>query len=59
LRDAFGDVEENDVPEFLQADEVGQRAANLSRADKRDLSFEPCEYPSNREGLTLPVPASL
>ena len=37
LRDAFGDVEENDVPEFLQADEVGQRAANLSRADKRDL----------------------
>jgi hypothetical protein len=37
LRDAFGDVEEDHVPKFLQADEVGQRAADLSRADERDF----------------------
>ena len=37
LRDAFGDIEEDYVPEFLQANEVGQRAADLSRADERDL----------------------
>ncbi len=37
LRDAFRDVEEDDVAEFLQADEVGERAADLSGADERDL----------------------
>jgi hypothetical protein len=37
LRDAFGDVEEDHVPEFLHASEVGERAADLSRADERDL----------------------
>ena len=37
LRDAFRDVEEDDVAEFLQADEMGERAADLSGADERDL----------------------
>ena len=37
LRNAFGDVEQDDVAELLQADEVGERAADLPRADKRDL----------------------
>ena len=37
LWDALGDVEEDHVPEFLQAGEVGERAADLSRADERNL----------------------
>ena len=37
LRNAFRDVEEDDVAEFLQADEMGERAADLSGADERDL----------------------
>ena len=34
---AFRDVEEHDVAEFLQADEMGERAADLAGADERDL----------------------
>src|SRR6478736_4550391 len=37
LGDAFGDVEEHHVPQFLQADEVGERPADHSSADERDL----------------------
>jgi hypothetical protein len=37
LGDAFGDVEEHHVPQFLQADEVGKRPADHSRANERDL----------------------
>ena len=37
LRDAFGDVEQHDVAELLQADEMGQRAADLAGADQRNL----------------------
>ena len=37
LRRAFGDVEQDDVAEFLEADEVGQRAADLAGADQCDL----------------------
>ena len=29
LRDAFGDVEQDDVAEFLEADQMGERAADL------------------------------
>jgi hypothetical protein len=37
LGHALGDVEEHHVAQFLQADEVGKRAADLSGADERDL----------------------
>ena len=37
LGNALRDVEENDVAEFLQADEMGERAADLAGADERDL----------------------
>ena len=37
LRDAFDDVEQHDVAQFLQADEVGERAADLAGADQRNL----------------------
>ncbi|MGB7655759.1 MAG: malate dehydrogenase, partial [Novosphingobium sp.] len=32
MRDALGDVEQDDVAEFLQRDEVGERAADLTGA---------------------------
>ena len=37
LRDAFGDVEQHDVAELLEADEMGERAADLAGADQRNL----------------------
>ena len=37
LRDALGDVEQHDVAELLEADEVGERAADLAGADQRNL----------------------
>jgi hypothetical protein len=37
LRNSLGDVEEDDVPELLQADQVGERAADLAGPDQRDL----------------------
>ena len=37
LRNSFRDVEEDDVAQFLQTDEVSERAANLAGADERDL----------------------
>ena len=37
LRHALGDVEQHDVAQFLQAREMRQRAADLARADQRDL----------------------
>ena len=36
LRRAFSDVEKNDVAHFLECCEVGERAADLTRADQRD-----------------------
>ena len=37
LRHALGDVEQDDVAEFLEADEMGERAADLAGADQGDL----------------------
>src|SRR5262249_8467210 len=37
LGDAFGDVEQHDVAELLEADEMGERAADLAGSDQRDL----------------------
>ena len=37
LRDAFGDVEQHDVAELLEADEMGERAADLAGADQCNL----------------------
>ena len=37
LRDAFGDVEQHDVAELLEADEMSERAADLAGADQRNL----------------------
>ena len=37
LRDAFHDVEHHDVAELFEADEVGERAADLAGADQRNL----------------------
>ena len=37
LRDAFGDIEQDDVAEFLQPDQMGERAANHPGPDEGDL----------------------
>ena len=37
LRNALHDVEHHDVTELFEADEVGQRAADLAGADQRNL----------------------
>ena len=37
LGDAFGDVEQHDVAELLEADEMGERAADLAGADQCNL----------------------
>ena len=37
LRDALGDVEQHDIAQFLEADEMGERATDLTRADQRNL----------------------
>ena len=37
LRDAFGDVEHDDVAEFLEADEMRERAADQAGADQRNF----------------------
>ena len=37
LRNAFDDVEQHDVAELLEADEVGERAADLAGADQSNL----------------------
>ena len=37
LGDAFGDVEQHDVAELLEADEMGERAADLAGTDQRNL----------------------
>ena len=37
LRRTFGDIEQNDVTEFLDGGEMGERAADLAGADKGDL----------------------
>ena len=37
LRHAVDDVEQHDVAQFLQAGQQGERAADLSGADQRDL----------------------
>ena len=37
LRNAFGDVEHDDVAEFLQADQMGERAADHAGTDEGDL----------------------
>jgi hypothetical protein len=34
LRDAFGDIEEDDITQFLEADQVGERAADISGTDE-------------------------
>jgi len=37
LRHALGDVEHHDVAQFLQADEVGQRSADLTGANQSNF----------------------
>ena len=37
LGQAFGDVEQHDIAQLLQADQMRQRAADLSAADQRDF----------------------
>ena len=37
LRQAFDDVEQHDVAQFLERREMGERAADLSAADERDF----------------------
>jgi hypothetical protein len=37
LRYAFGDIEENDVAEILEADEMGERAADHAGPDEGNL----------------------
>ena len=37
LRHALGDIEHHDIAQFLQADEVGQRSADLAGADQSNL----------------------
>src|SRR3546814_7446982 len=37
LRRAFGDVEQDDITQFLHRGEVGERSADHAGADKRDL----------------------
>ena len=37
LGNALGDVEQHDVTEFLEPDQVGQRATDLARADQCNL----------------------
>ena len=37
LRDAFHDVKHHDVAELFQADEVGERAADLAGTDQRNF----------------------
>ena len=37
LRHAFGDVEHHHIAQLLQADEVGQRAADLTGTNQGDL----------------------
>ena len=37
LRQAFHDVEQDDIAQFLEADQMGERAADLSAADERDF----------------------
>ena len=38
LRNPLGDVEEHHIPKVLQSGKVGERAADLSGADQRNLS---------------------
>ncbi len=52
LRYAFGNVEEDDVAQFLERGDMGERAADLAGADQRDLptwhnvlSTEPIDMP--------------
>ena len=37
LRNAFGNIEQDDVAEFLEADQMGERAADHAGADEGDL----------------------
>ena len=37
LRNAFGDIEQHDVAELLEADEMGERAADLAGTDQSNL----------------------
>ena len=50
-RHALDDVEQDDVAQLLEADEVGERAADHARADQRDLGARHC--------LMLPCCAAL
>ena len=53
LRHALGDVEQHDVAQFLQADQMGQRAADLPRADQSNLvARHEIVCPLNRTALS-------
>ena len=42
LRRALGDIEQDDIAQFLHRSQMRQRAANLSRTDKCDLGSGHC-----------------
>ena len=37
LGDAFGDVEQHDIPELFEPNEMGEGAADVAGTDQRDL----------------------
>ena len=57
LRNAFGDVEHHDIAELLQADEMSQRAADLTGADEGDLVTRHREKLSRMRGCREARPA--
>src|SRR5581483_3186015 len=50
LRHALGDVEHDDVTEFLQADQVSQRSADLAGANQSNLIARHGICPFERQG---------
>ena len=57
LRDAFYDVEKNDIAQLLEARQMRQRAADIARADQRDLVSR--HEISSCPGLDLAVPIAV
>src|SRR3546814_8614060 len=51
LGDALGDVEQDDITQFLHRGEVGERAADHAGADQRDLLARSEEHTSELQSL--------
>ena len=50
LRDAFSNVEHDDIAELLEADEVSQRSADLTGANQSNLVARHGKFPLNPKG---------